>query len=176
MNAQIKRPCSIPECNGSGRTRGWCDKHYKRWLLHGDPLREPLSVADRLWSKVDASGICWEWTAYKNPKGYGHFYRAGRWEKAHRVAYELLVGPIPRGLELDHLCRNRACVNPDHLEPVTRKVNNLRGSSPTSYNARRTECAKGHPFDLSRRGKRYCPQCESERRQTKSQNSVAVTS
>ena len=81
-----------------------------------------------VWKKVDASGDCWLWTGYITPLGYGTLTvrRLGRGFKAHRLVYELLVGPIPVGLELDHLCRNTRCVNPDHLEPVTHAENMRR--------------------------------------------------
>jgi hypothetical protein len=83
--------------------------------------------AERLLSKVEvADSGCWEWTAAKDPTGYGRFSVARSMDYAHRAAYKLLVGPIPAGLDLDHLCRNRGCVNPDHLEPVTRRENLLR--------------------------------------------------
>ena len=75
---------------------------------------------------VDESG-CWLWQGYKNPKGYGIAGHNGKICRAHRVMYEELVGPIPEGLDIDHLCRVRHCVNPDHLEPVTRRENILRG-------------------------------------------------
>jgi hypothetical protein len=97
--------------------------------------------------KVMESG-CHEWTASRSPEGYGRFYLNGRPNQAHRVSYELFVGPIPEGLELDHLCRNRACVNPEHLEPVTRAENNARGESVSKYHALKTHCPKGHPYEL----------------------------
>jgi len=83
---------------------------------------------------------------------------------AHRFAYEALVGPIPEGLKLDHLCRNRACVNPDHTEPVTDRVNTLRGFGPTAMNARATHCSEGHEFTdentyLNQSGSRVCLTC-----------------
>ena len=93
-------------------------------------------TAERFWSKVDRRGLdeCWEWLGAKLVKGYGHFFLGGtrqegnrRWVLAHRFAYEELVGPIPDGLDLDHLCRNVGCCNPAHLEPVSRSVNLLRG-------------------------------------------------
>lgn len=84
---------------------------------------------ERFWSKVDASGDCWEWTAGVNNRGYGYFHVAVGQSPvgAHRFAYEQLVGPIPDGLVIDHLCRNPPCVNPDHLEPVRFRENLMRG-------------------------------------------------
>lgn len=127
-----ERICSVNGCDRSVRSRGWCDMHYQRWRAYGDPgeaeaRKNNGRTAERFWSKVDTSGICWEWTAARSD-GYGQF-KSGPGEPAgaHRWAYQYLVGPIPVGVQLDHLCRNRACVNPDHLEPVSQRENILRG-------------------------------------------------
>ncbi len=109
-------------------------------------------MTDRFWSKVDASGDCWEWTACTNDGGYGIYtepdpVRPGRRNvRAHRWVWEALVGPIPRGLVIDHLCRVRHCVNPDHMEIVTRGENVLRGATVSAANAAKTECPQGHPY------------------------------
>jgi hypothetical protein len=96
---------------------------------------------------------CWEWEGGTDPGGYGESSRLvdGRVVrfKTHRRAYELLVGPIPEGLVIDHLCRNRRCMNPRHLEPVTHQINILRGYGPPADNARLTHCKRGHPLDGS---------------------------
>ncbi|WP_220188598.1 HNH endonuclease signature motif containing protein [Streptomyces phytophilus] len=119
-----------------------------------------VSAEARFWAKVQPTGFCWEWTASKL-RGYGQFgLRAGKLVRAHRFAYELLVGPIPEGLELDHLCRNRSCVNPDHLQPVTHRLN--AGRRPM-----RSHCPNRHEFTpentYEHAGHRYCRTCRSER-------------
>jgi DNA-binding XRE family transcriptional regulator len=104
-------------------------------------------LIERFWAKVDASGDCWEWIAPRTPAGYGQFQLTShRRIAAHRFAWEILVGPIPEGLQLDHLCRNPPCVNPDHLEPVTPRENTLRGYGPTARYAKATTCVAGHPL------------------------------
>lgn len=98
---------------------------------------------------------CWEWTGFRVKEGYGGVAWQGKVKRAHRIFYELTVGPVPEGLVLDHLCRVRHCVNPDHLEAVTQKVNVQRGMGHGS----RDECPYGHPL-VSRSGeRRYCKVC-----------------
>jgi hypothetical protein len=100
-----------------------------RRFLHGHsggPKADP--VEQRFWGHVHKTDLCWIWTAHRNPLGYGQFRPKGKQTvRAHRFAYELLLGPIPEGMTLDHLCRNTRCVNPDHLEPVTAIENYRRG-------------------------------------------------
>lgn len=123
----------------------------------------------RFWEKVKKGDVCWTWTGMKISKGYGYFWVDGVMQAAHRYSYELLAGPIPKGLELDHLCRNPACVNPDHLEPVTHRENSLRGESPAARNARKTHCKHGHPFSGANlyihptTGQRRCRACTAAR-------------
>jgi hypothetical protein len=91
---------------------------------------------------------CWQWQGNLSDRGYGLLTADRRAWRAHRFAYEVFVGPIPEGLTIDHLCRNRACVNPAHLEPVTHRTNVLRSaSSITGANIRKTHCPQGHPYD-----------------------------
>lgn len=102
---------------------------------------KPRPALERFLEKVDKRDDgCWQWLGGKKHHGYGHFYTKERRWNVHRFAYEHLVGPIPEGLELDHLCRNTSCVNPDHLEPVTTTENHRRA------NALRTHCSRGHEY------------------------------
>lgn len=99
---------------------------------------------ERFWRRVDASGDCWEWTGGRTVAGYGWLYGNdldGRPNYAHRFVWVELVGPIPDGYEIDHLCKNRGCVNPDHLEPVTPAENKRRSPKP-----RISVCRRGHPL------------------------------
>lgn len=127
-------------------------------------------LEQRLWSKVDASGrvdSCWAWTGGHGQDGYSRVTVKGRVALAHRLIYELLVGPIPTDHELDHLCRNPGCVNPAHLEIVTHRENCLRGESFSAKNAVKTHCPKGHAYDvfntyLTPAGGRQCRVCNLE--------------
>lgn len=125
----------------------------------------PRDPEIRFFSKVDAEGPCWEWTA-SLAKGYGQFWTGERIQMAHIWAWNFLVGEVAEGLDLDHLCRNRRCVNPDHLEPVTRGVNLSRGAH---RNKTKTHCPRGHVYDeqntytWGRTNYRQCRACKRER-------------
>ena len=106
---------------------------------------------------------CWQWTGSLKPHGYGHFGADGKLYRAHRWAYEFFRGPIPKTLCLDHLCRNRGCVNPQHLEAVSLGDNIRRGNTGL-HMKRKTHCPQGHPYSgknlyINPRGKRNCRIC-----------------
>lgn len=105
---------------------------------------------------------CWVWTG-SIERGYGRMRVGGKWKRMHRFMYEHHVGPIPDGLVLDHLCRNKACCNPMHLEAVTQKENIRRGDTG-AHNRRKTHCKHGHPFTdkntyITKAGHRQCKAC-----------------
>lgn len=129
----------------------------------------------RFWSKVDKTGCCWSWTAALRGDGYPTFWSNGRQVGAHRLSYEMEHGPIPSGMQIDHRCSNRACVNPDHLEPVTADENLRRRVLPTgsgTFQGGKTHCPQGHPYDeantITRRydGARVCRTCRREYRRS----------
>jgi len=128
----------------------------------------PTRVADKI--RRSACG-CWIWVACRNNQGYGLVRHGQKTTLAHRAVYELLIGKIPPDLQCDHLCRNRYCVNPAHIELVTGRDNVLRGIGPTAENARKTHCKKGHELSgknlsvrYDKRGKagRFCLACRAE--------------
>lgn len=120
----------------------------------------------RFWSRVipEPNSGCWLWLGSTRGNGYGGGWANGKNYRAHRIAYEYCVGPIPTGLTIDHLCRNRVCVDPKHLEPVTAAENALRGYGWAGTNARKTVCLRGHEYTpnntmWTRKGRRRCRSC-----------------
>lgn len=121
----------------------------------------PTRTYAPFWARVDVGSFdeCWPYTGYIDPNGYGGLTRHMKRDYAHRYAYEITIGPIPPDRELDHLCRNRACANPWHLDPVPHKINAWRGDR-----GRKSDCQRGHPFDETNTGwkvdgRRFCREC-----------------
>lgn len=136
------------------------------------------TVEQRFWQKVNKDGPvpeqrpelgkCWMWTAATNKKGYGEFWLGGQMRRAHRISFEFENGPIPDGLEPDHLCRVHPCVRPSHLEVVTSQINCLRGIGPTALNAKKTHCLRGHPLSgdnllADKQSRRICRECHRQK-------------
>lgn len=160
-------------------------------MTHRDRVAVLVTVGDirlppRFWSKilVRPDG-CWIWTAGMRRGGYGRIRVGGKGSPttvAHRFAYERLFGPVPDRLQLDHLCRNRACANPSHVEPVSSRENTLRGETPAALNAAKTQCPVGHEYDekntlmIHRRGRieRFCRACGRERMRKRRAQSKGV--
>jgi len=134
----------------------------------GDPILEP-----RFWAKVqaDPGTGCWLWTAVKSPEGYGRYwYQRQQW-LAHRASYDALVGSIPTDYEVDHLCQNPPCVNPAHLEAVSRQEHSRRSRrfDLGKWHLSKTHCPHGHPYDtentyVRKTGQRECRECRRARR------------
>ena len=103
------------------------------------------SVIQRFLSKIEKTDFCWNWKASKDKEGYGYFWDH-KTLKAHRFSYELFKDKIPNNLQIDHLCRNPSCVNPNHLEIVTSKENTYRGNSFQGINSRKIHCIRNHPL------------------------------
>jgi hypothetical protein len=125
---------------------------------------------ERLMAKVEkAESGCWEWTAKKDARGYGQFKIDGKVRRAHQVSYELTIGPVPTGMEIDHLCRDRGCCNPEHLEAVPHEEN-MRRAAPFHPQRLKTHCPKGHPYDeentyVKPSGSRACRACRRKAKQ-----------
>lgn len=161
--------CKISGCQRDVFAAGYCGSHYKRNWRHGDPagVRPFLdeTLADRLQRQyVVAPSGCWEWVGTMDRLGYGKVYWQGSGYRAHRMAYRVASGTD--AAELDHLCRNKRCVNPAHLEPVTHSENLRR------HYATVTSCPHGHPYDQANTyrdtaGKRRCRACMREKQRAR---------
>jgi hypothetical protein len=154
--AEYIRTCSENGCDRTARKRGLCNTHYERLRRAGAfEIREKNPIV-RLWARIEKNGPiptyrpdlgrCWIWQG-ATTSGYGRVYFDGRVRPVHHVVWSLTVGAFPEGMEPDHLCRVRACCNPAHLEPVTQRINLMRGASPSASYARRSHCDAGHPLE-----------------------------
>ena len=166
--------CSIDGCSAALSSGGLCNRHWQERYKRDRPkaYRKGLEPEARFWMKVNPTGFCWEWTGALDDAGYGVFNTGTKVDRAHRLSYEYLVGAIPGGKHIDHLCRNRKCCNPDHLEPVDPIENWRRGMSPAAVVARTDRCVRGHSMADAyvRPGTkaRMCRQCAVDRQERRS--------
>lgn len=169
--------CRVTQCGKKTHARGFCNNHYEQRRNGGEFVIPPKGPIERFWLRVDRDGPvpearpelgpCWIWTGSTTRGGYGQHWNGIKQRKTHAMGYELLVGPIPPGLELDHLCRVRVCCNPQHLEPVTGLVNQARGHTVIARNLAKVACDNGHGFTpgntyLDKSGNRNCRTCRTE--------------
>lgn len=152
---QTRGICTIEGCSRPHAARGLCRMHYTRHRKHGDVTRGKTTASERFWAKVEKTSGCWYWRGAVAGR-YGRFWVGstrsdGRLLQAHRFAYELLIGPIPPELTIDHLCLNKLCVNPDHMEPVTgaentrRHIQRVNGEASPSLRSHRKETGSCSP-------------------------------
>lgn len=147
--------CAVDGCNLPERARGWCRGHYMRWWRYGHPnYDQARKDMDRWRAQIEFTDTCWNWHGTINARGYGVINDNGKNALAHRWGYEALIGPIPEGLQLDHLCMVTNCVNPAHLEPVTNAENHRRAA------ASHTHCRHGHEWTPENE---YWPPCGAGR-------------
>lgn len=172
MTKTNTNPSGLCQCGCGQRTKlaprsrkatGWVKGEPIRYLLYH--YRFPKNPNQYI---VNPKTQCWEWQRAKDKDGYGKLRVNGVAVYAHRYYYEQKYGPIPEGLTIDHLCRNRACVNPEHMECVDIRENILRGQGHAAINARKTHCIRRHPFDesntyITKAGSRECRKCHKER-------------
>lgn len=159
-----KTTCRVDGCERDDKmVRGWCCMHYSRWVRRGTTIDADSPIA-RFHRKFESRErwACWEWTGPKFKKGYAQFWDGERNLGGHRWAYEQFIGPVADGLVLDHICENKGCVNPWHLEPVTNQEN-LQRSKNTNHG--KTHCRNGHPFSgdnlIVTKHQRRCRTCKN---------------
>lgn len=134
------KTCNVEGCEEKHLAKGYCRKHYLR-LYKNDSLESSVmrgvATIERVLSRIEYSMTgCWVFLGCKTERGYGHVRDRGKMRMAHIISYEHFIGQIPEGKELDHVCRNRPCVNPAHLEPVTHQENVRRGLAGHDFASR----------------------------------------
>lgn len=181
----VQGTCTVEGCERPSRyvAKAMCQMHYLREYRHGDVhhTRYP-DFPERFEQRVERTATCWNWTGSMFNHGYGEFWDGKHNRGAHRYGYELWVGPIPDGLQLDHLCKNPRCVNPAHLEPVTAQVNIARSGAISTVNRVKTHCLRGHEYAgdnlaiVASTGERRCRTCGRDvmRQRRASERGVAI--
>lgn len=164
-----------PPRPGVGRRTSWCDPCHTAWEIRRSKPEAQVKLRERFEGKISSEDECWVWQGAKSDTGYGSLGVEGKTCHAHRIAYEFWVGPIPPRKTIDHLCRNRACVRPEHLEAVSPKENSAKGL----LGVLKKECAQGHPwtpehiYDRPGSNKRMCGTCNRERSRARHRTKIA---
>jgi transposase-like protein len=163
----VIKSCTFKQCEGKVHARSLCIAHYRRLQRYGNPAlgRLPVGITaeERFLRSVDKTGECWLWTGARNSSGYAQMHLEGRKQLMHRWSYSYYVTPIPAGMEIDHLCRNRICVRPGHLEAVTTAENQRRA---VPFRTPVTQCPSGHSYTeentyVNRHGSPVCRKCRN---------------
>jgi len=160
MAQQQVRICSIDDCDNTHKAKGYCEKHYMRVRIHGDP-NSRKSLRERFEEKVELIpfSTCHWWNSTLSPSGYGQITVNYKSARAHRVAYEMYIGPIPKGMIIMHKCDNPACVNPDHLKTGTQQDNmddmNSKGRRCSGENHPNSKLTKADALEIRRLGKTH---------------------
>lgn len=174
-DSQTTVPYGYCQCGCGEKTKVAAKSRTDRGYVRGEPIRYVRGHQHRHpqpWYLEEDTGFnspCWIWRGHINgATKYGVIWREGKARLAHRWVYQREVGAIPMGMVLDHLCRVPACVNPEHLEPVTNAENVLRGFGPFAVNARKTHCPRGHEYTpdntyITKQGFRNCRSCSREK-------------
>jgi len=153
----------------------------RRYFPPGRNPAERIPLKQRFWFYVSKTENCWNWMGHTDPDGYGtiKMLRHGKYvtKLAHKVSFALHRQKIPRGMQIDHLCHNRRCVRPDHLELVSGRENNSRSNSPSALNAKKTHCIRGHELSgpncyITRMGHRSCKLCDRAARKKQERRDV----
>jgi hypothetical protein len=171
--AILGKPCTVDGCPENYSAKGYCKSHYNRWYRYGDPIKEHSTsggvddsiglwgLRNRFLDQVafEPMSGCWLWVGHINADGYGSIRVQKVLYQVHRYAYTILVGEVPEGLELDHTCQVRCCVNPAHLKPVTSAENKRLAG------VRRKYCPNGHEYTVDNTsytgGYRRCKLCQN---------------
>jgi len=169
----MRPECSVLDCTKPHTGLSYCRSHYRKFKYSGDPFgktKKYKTLDERFWEYVEIGNKkeCWLWTGHKLNNGYGQIKGnppAHKRHLAHRIAYTFIRGEIPHDKVIDHLCKNKSCVNPYHMELVSHVENVMRGNSPHARNARKTHCPSGHPYSgdnlrIDKNGWRRCAKCK----------------
>lgn len=164
---KVRRVCVIVGCENYRAAHGLCAKHSARLRSAGTTDLNVVTEEERFWGYIEKTDTCWNWVGTAGTRGYGFFWDGIKYVQAHRYAHEKLIGEIPDEYHVDHLCFNKLCVKPAHLEAVTAKVNIRRAQMHYGIGCAVTHCPQGHEYTpentyIEPKGSRSCIKCRRE--------------